>query len=45
MFQIFLINIKKKYNTNIGNKLSNGNLFDKNPIKIVSNSFIQAKKI
>ena len=35
---------KKKYNTNIGNKLSNGNLFDKNPIKIVSNSFIQAKK-
>ena len=30
---------KKKYNTNIGNKLSNGNLFNKNPIKIESNSF------
>ena len=35
---------KKKYNTNIGNKLSNGNLFNKNPIIIESNSFIQAKK-
>ena len=35
---------KKKYNTSIGNKVSNGNLFNKNSIKIGSNSFIQEKK-
>jgi len=35
---------KKKYNTNIGNKISNGNLFAKNHTKIISNSFIQGKK-
>lgn len=34
---------KKKYNTSIGNKISNGNLFAKNHTKIVSNSFIQGK--
>lgn len=36
---------KKKYNTNVGNKLSNSNILDKNHIKIGCNSFIQTKKI
>jgi len=35
---------KKKYNTNVGNKLSNSNLINKNHIKIGCNSFIQTKK-